>query len=310
MLRAALEPLSWLYAAAGAARIARGKPERCGVPVICIGNLTVGGTGKTPVTRTLRAMLARHGVEAHALSLGYGGALKGPVRVDPTIHTARDVGDEPLLHAVDGPAWIARDRSAGARAAVEAGARLIVMDDGFQNPALAKDLSLLVFDAVAGIGNQSVFPAGPLREPLSLGLKRSDGAILIGDAAVRPQWLDGYDKPVLFAALEPLTPPPPGPLFAFAGIGRPTKFFDTLTRHGAALADGAAFPDHHVYDEADLRRLAQLAEAHDARLITTEKDHVRLPAVWRERVATLPVSARFKDEDEATLKTMLERLAP
>ncbi|KAF0173351.1 MAG: tetraacyldisaccharide 4'-kinase [Hyphomonadaceae bacterium] len=313
LLQALAQPLSWLYAAISAAKIAHATPERVAAPVICVGNLTVGGAGKTPVVRAIRAQLRAMGVEAHTLSRGHGGALKGPVRVNDT-HTAADVGDEPLLHARDGAAWIARDRLAGALAMIAAGAQAIVMDDGFQNPALAKHLSVLVFDAEAGAGNARVVPAGPLREPLKAGLARANAVILIhgsraparsedDDPSRLDRALEGFGKPILHATLEPQGEAPAGPLLAFAGIGRPQKFFDTLKALGGDMVDGASFPDHHAYAEADLKNLAAHASAHGARLITTEKDHVRLPPAWRAQVLTLPVVARFAEPE--TLDALL-----
>ncbi|MBU6372662.1 MAG: tetraacyldisaccharide 4'-kinase [Alphaproteobacteria bacterium] len=305
MLRALLTPVSWLYAGAAALRQATTTPSRVGAPVICIGNVSVGGVGKTPIVRAVRALLAARGVTAHALSRGHGGALKGPVRVDPDLHGAGDVGDEPLLHARDGPAWIARDRLAGARAAAAAGAAAIVMDDGFQNPTLAKDLSFLVVDARDGFGNGAVLPAGPLREPVAAALSRADAVILMGegDAENDPRLAQ---RPVLHAELTPAGPAPDGPLVAFAGIGRPQKFFDTLTALGADLADAVPFADHHPYTAQDLDFLLKLAADRGARLVTTEKDHVRLPAAARSAILTLPVTARFADE--AALAAFLDRL--
>lgn len=305
LLQALAQPLSWIYAAVGAAKIAHASPEQVAAPVICVGNLTVGGAGKTPVVRAIRAHLKSMGVEAQTLSRGHGGALKGPVRVEAS-HTSADVGDEPLLHARDGAAWIARDRVAGAKAMIAAGVQAIVMDDGFQNPALAKDLSVLVFDAESGAGNARVVPAGPLREPLKAGLARADAVILMHGAKAAPREddddpsrldraLEGFDKPIFHATLEPEGAAPEGPLLAFAGIGRPGKFFDTLEAMGARIVDGASFPDHHAYDEADLKNLSAHAGAHGARLITTEKDHVRLPPAWRAQVLVLPVVARFSE---------------
>lgn len=306
MLRALLTPLSWLYAGAGAARLAATTPTRVGPPVICIGNVSVGGVGKTPVVRAVRAALAARGVAAHALSRGHGGRLKGPVLVDPATHTAADVGDEPLLHARDGPAWIARDRVAGAQAAAAAGAQAIVLDDGFQNPTLAKDLAVLVVDAQDGFGNGAVLPAGPLREPVGAALARADAVILMGDGAAAQDPRLGA-RPVLRAAIAPAGPAPAGPLVAFAGIGRPEKFFDTLTALGADLADAVPFGDHHPYSEQDITFLTRLAADRGARLVTTEKDHVRLPAAARSAILTLPVTARFADE--AALAALLDRLS-
>jgi tetraacyldisaccharide 4'-kinase len=296
-IRALLTPVSWAYAAAAAQRIRAITPRHAPVPVICVGNITVGGAGKTPVTRALRAKL---GPGAHTLSRGYGGRVTGPLRVTPDMD-AREVGDEPLLHAGDGAAWISRDRFAGAVAAAQAGAHAIIMDDGFQNPALAKDLSFLVFDPEYGVGNGQVLPAGPLRERLADGLKRADAAILLHNSAdsedpLNLDWLAAFNKPVLHAHLAPASEAPRGKLIAFAGLARPEKFFDTLEATGADLVEAVPFADHHPYSEDDLNLLAQLAEEQDAALITTEKDAARLSPAWRERVAVLPVTARFADE--------------
>lgn len=297
ILRAALAPVAALYGYLGARRIAQGRPTSVGAPVVCVGNLTLGGAGKTPVARTLRAML---GPGAHMLSRGYGGRAPGPLQVTPDADAA-DVGDEPLLHARDGPAWVSRDRVAGAQAAVAAGARVIVMDDGFQNPDLKKDVSILVVDAAAGIGNGKVFPAGPLREPAAAGLARADAVVLLRAAETAPdespQFLENFGGPVLRAWIEPTAPPPPGRLLAFAGIGRPEKFFDTLSAHGGEVVDGASFPDHHRFALSELERLADYAASIEATLVTTEKDAVRLPAAWRERVAVFPIAARFAEPD-------------
>jgi tetraacyldisaccharide 4'-kinase len=227
------------------------------------------------------------------------------LRVTLDMH-ASEVGDEPLLHAADGAAWIARDRVAGALAAAQAGAHAIVMDDGFQNPVLAKDLSLLVVDPAFGVGNGQVFPAGPLRERLGDGLARADAVVLLHNASTTApelDWLEGFAKPILTARLEPAGETPEGSFVAFAGLARPEKFFDTLAALGVALEEAAPYPDHHAYSEEDLAFLAQLAEERGARLITTEKDAARLDPQWRARVAVLPVTARF--QDEAALDALL-----
>ncbi|MEJ0023785.1 MAG: tetraacyldisaccharide 4'-kinase [Alphaproteobacteria bacterium] len=298
LLRTMLLPLGALYASVGAAKLRNARPTRASVPVICVGNLTMGGTGKTPIVRRLRVMLGEMGVNAHTLSRGHGGTERGPLLVDPARHTHADVGDEPLLHALDGPAWIARDRAAGAQAAADAGAQAILLDDGFQNGALAKDLSLLVFDAELGPGNGCVVPAGPLREPLAAGLSRADIVVLMGPADERrPDWLSGFAKPVVHAALQPSAAAPEGLLFGFAGIGRPYKFFDGIKRAGGNLVDGVAFPDHHVFSPDDLVMLERSAVDRRARLVTTEKDFVRLPATFRQHVSSFPVTAAFSEEN-------------
>lgn len=301
-LRALLTPLSWAYAFAAAHRIRTTISRHAPVPVICIGNLTVGGAGKTPIARAIRAKL---GSNAHTLSRGYGGRVEGPLRVTPDM-AASEVGDEPLLHARDGAAWIARDRLAGALAAAQAGAHAIIMDDGFQNPTLAKDLSIVAVDPGYGVGNGQVFPAGPLRERLADGLARADAIVLLhpqGAEQVEQEWLQGFAKPILHARLEPSGIIPDGPLVAFAGLARPEKFFDTLTSMGAKLADAVPFPDHHPFSDDDLKHLEALAKEHGARLITTEKDAARLSPEWRARVAILPVAARFADD--AALENLL-----
>lgn len=301
MLRALLTPLSWIYAEAAAQRQRSKRPRHAPAPVVCVGNFTVGGAGKTPISRAIREML---GPGAHMLSRGYGGRAVGPLRVTPDMD-AREVGDEPLLHAHDGPAWVARDRLAGAMAACAAGAHAIVMDDGFQNPALHKDLNLVVVDPGFGVGNGAVFPAGPLRERLADGLARADAIVFAhawttnpdagGTPAVQ-EWLADFSKPMLHATITPAADLPKGKLVAFAGLARPEKFFDTLEALGAELEEAAPYPDHHPFSEDDLCFLSQLAEERDAQLITTEKDAARLSPAWRARVAVLPVKARFADE--------------
>jgi len=301
VLQLALAPLAWAYGAGAAARRRWTTAKRVAAPVVCVGNLTLGGAGKTPVARAVRARL---GMDAHVLLRGYGGREKGPLRVRPDADFA-DVGDEALLHAGDGPTWIARDRVAGAVAAIGAGARAIVMDDGFQNPNLHQDLALIVIDAQTGIGNRKVFPAGPLRERLKDGLARADAFVVMGDGAA-PDWAGDTGKPVLRAHVVQTAPAPEGPLVAFAGIARPEKFFDSLKASGADVSEAVPYADHHPFSEGDLKWLETLAKERGARLIATEKDHVRLPADWRARVALLPIAARF--EDERALDALLAKV--
>lgn len=310
--RFVLTPLSWIWAAVTARRIAGARPADPGVPVICVGNLTVGGTGKTPIVRELLKRLPG----AHGLSRGYGGRELGPLRVDPARHTAADVGDEPLMLSGEAPFWIARDRPAGAKAAAQAGARVVVMDDGHQNPSLRKALSLVVVDGETRnnewpFGDGAVFPAGPMREPLRVGLARADAVILLLPAdleAPDPDLTALFGgKPVLVARLEPAAPPPAGRQLGFAGVGKPWKVERALKAAGCDLADFVSFPDHGEYDETTLQALAAQAEALEAGLVTTEKDWVRLPPAWRARVAAWPVRARF--EDEAALDEVLSKIA-
>ena len=312
LLRALLMPPSWLYAWATARRMARATPVDPGIPVVCVGNLTMGGAGKTPVAREILSRLTQGGVNAHGLSRGHGGRLKGPVQVDPRVHTAADVGDEPLMLARDFPMWVARDRAAGALAAAAAGAQAVVMDDGHQNPFVRKTLSLVVIDGETRdgewpFGDAGVFPAGPMREPLAAGLARSDAVVILLPAdlpEVDPRLLALFkSNNVLIARLTAATPPPPGPQFGFAGVAKPWKVERALKAAGCDLVDFAPLPDHAPLDEGLLTVLARQAAAHGAGMITTEKDWVRLPPAWRDRVTAWPVRARF--EDEAALDRLL-----
>ncbi|WP_439472239.1 tetraacyldisaccharide 4'-kinase [Brevundimonas sp.] len=305
MTRMLLKPASWIWAGVTANRIARATPVDPGVPVISIGNLTVGGSGKTPIARELLRLLRQSGIDAQALSRGYGGKLEGPVRVDLNAHTAADVGDEPLMLALDSPAWISRDRIAGAKAAAADGAQALVLDDGHQNPALKKTLSLIIVDGETRdnewpFGDGSVFPSGPMREPLKAGLARADAVVILMPSDLAEpdeELLETFgDLPVFIARLEPAGPPPAGPLVGFAGIAKPWKVERSLKAAGAELADFAPFPDHAAFKEEDLRFLADRAELFGARLVTTEKDWPRLPPEWRTRVTSWPVKASFADE--------------
>lgn len=312
MIRMALRPLSWLWAGVTARRIARTAPADPGVPVISVGNLTVGGSGKTPVAREVLRLLRDQGVEAQGLTRGYGGRLTGPVRVDSAVHAAVEVGDEPLLLSTVAPIWVARDRVAGARAASEGGASVLVMDDGHQNPALKKALSLIVVDGETRggewpFGDGAVFPSGPMREPLAKGLARADAVVILlpGDMdRPDPELVALFgDTPVLVARLEPAAAPPKGPQLGFAGIAKPWKVERALRAAGCDLVDFAAFPDHAAFSDRDLKTLVAHASAHGAGLVTTEKDWVRLRPEWRGRITAWPVRARF--EDEAAALTLL-----
>jgi tetraacyldisaccharide 4'-kinase len=310
LTRALLSPLGWIYAGLTARRLRTTQPAPAPVPVICIGNLTVGGVGKTPVALTVLDAAKRLGRMPAALSRGHGGRLRGPLRVEPGVHGARDVGDEPLLLARAAAAYIDADRVGGARLAAADGADLIVMDDGHQNPKLEKTLSVVVVDSVTGWGPGQILPAGPLREPVEAGLSRADAVIVMtpssqDNADYARLGLEDLQIPVLKAWLEPDTAPPSGPLLAFAGIGRPQKFYDALSAHGAELAETASFPDHHVFTRAEIDHLADLAESYGATLVTTEKDWVRLPGDVQGSVASWPVRARFAEP--ARLDALIEQ---
>ncbi len=308
-----LRPLGALYAAGTARRLARGPRARVGVPVICVGNLNAGGTGKTPTAIALAQRLSARGVIAHAVTRGYGGSLEGPVRVEERIHGADQVGDEALLLAAFLPTWVAKDRAAGARTAAAEGAEVLILDDGFQNPGLAYDLSIVVVDAWRGFGNGRVIPAGPLREPVEVGLARADLVLSIGpetaQARFQAAWGNRITRPHVEGALQPL---PTGlpltgmPVLAFAGIGHPEKFFQTLRHMGADVIAAHGLADHQPLSDALMTRLLREAKARGAQVITTEKDAVRLTPEYRAQVMTLPV--RLELEDWSRLDDALDRL--
>ncbi len=289
-----LAPLTLLWRLGGWWRRLGVAPYRAPVPVICVGNLTVGGAGKTPMVAALLSRLLAQGRNPHVVSRGHGGHLAGPHRVDPARDGHRDVGDEALVLAALAPVWVARDRAAGLRAAAGAGAGLIVMDDGFQNPAAAIDAAILMVDAGQGFGNGRLIPAGPLREPVAQGLSRADLVVLVGSPAERAAAAARW--PALAEALPAaLVPRETGlslageTVVAFAGIGRPQKFFATLRTMGADLVAAIPFADHFAYPPAVLRRLRRAAHAAGAMLVTTEKDAARLPADFLREVVVVQV---------------------
>lgn len=308
LTRLALTPLAMAYSWAGKRRLERVTPEDVGIPVICIGNLTLGGAGKTPVTAAVRQRLAARELRVASLSRGYGGSETGPLKVDPAQHTSAQVGDEPMMLAALGESWISKDRVWGAKAMKTDGVQVIVMDDGHQNPTLKKALSIVVIDAAEPFGNGSVFPKGPLREPVARGLARAVGVVLMGDGEI-PAEVRASGKPALRAHLAPLAKLKPGRYVAFAGIGRPQRFFDSLrAMPDIELAEAVPYPDHHVFSPSDLDYLMKLGKELDAKLLTTDKDHVRLSPERRAQVQRASVEAKF--EDEAALLALLDRVQP
>jgi tetraacyldisaccharide 4'-kinase len=316
---ALLAPLAAAYGMVARLRL-EGRGRRGDAPVVCIGNPTIGGAGKTPTALTVARMLAAAGERPAFLSRGYGGRLAGPLQVDPDRHHAGDVGDEPLLLARVAPTILARDRVKGADMAGAAGASVIVMDDGFQNPSLAKDVSLLVVDAGRGIGNGRVIPAGPLRAPLAAQLARAQAVVVVGrsgGAADVVAEAGARNIPVLQAHLQPdagvLAALGRGRVLAFAGIGDPAKFFATLRDGGIAVTATRSFPDHHRYTRAEAEALCDDADRAGLALVTTEKDLVRLAG--DEEVSQLAAYARalpvtlVLDDADALALLLRERLA-
>jgi len=314
---ALLAPVAAIYGAVARWRLGRAG-QRASVPVVCVGNLTVGGAGKTPTALAFARLLAAAGERPVFLTRGYGGTLAGPVLVDPARHRARDVGDEPLLLARTAPTIVARDRLKGA--GIVEDASVIVMDDGFHNPSLVKDFSALVVDARRGIGNGRVIPAGPLRAPVDAQLMRAHALIVVGGlgrAATIAESARGAHIPVLQARLQAdanvIASLRGRRVLAFAGIGDPEKFFVSLDEAGVIIAAARSFPDHHRYTRADALALCDEAQRAELVLTTTEKDLARISGEDQlkelaARTKTLPVTLAFADEEE--LKSLLlERLA-
>jgi tetraacyldisaccharide 4'-kinase len=297
-----LRPLGAVWDTAGRLHRALARPYQPPVPVVCIGNLVVGGAGKTPVALSFGEWLMARGIAVHTVTRGYGGRLVGPCRVDTAHHNACEVGDEALLLAAHMPSWVARDRAAGAAAAVAAGAKAILLDDGFQNPSIGKTLSVVVVDSGYGFGNGRVMPAGPLREDRRRGLARADAAVLFtvaGEQSLISLAELDQNRPIIPAVLLPID----GErfagqrLFAFAGIGRPARFFATIRALGAELVTERAFPDHYAFGEHDMAELCGAARHGQARLVTTAKDFVRLPPAARAEVEVLEVEVRWPDPE-------------
>ena len=298
MMRLLLTPIAWLYGEVTRRKIAAAEPLKVRPKIICIGNLTAGGVGKSPIVAALREHFEdAFDLRVATLSRGYKGKLTGPLRVDVNLHSAQDVGDEPLMLAAAGETWIGADRAATGQMMSNDGVDIVIMDDGHQNPGLFKDFTMIVVDATAGFGNGYVIPKGPLREPVLRGLERSDAVIVMGDGDP-PAILGDVDIPMFRARIVPIDAPASQPYVAFAGIGRPEKFFDTLTEMGVDLRDAVPFPDHHTYTAGDLDYLRRLALDHHAKLITTEKDYVRLSADQRDEIVTLPIRVEFDRKED------------
>ena len=301
-----LKPLAALYGAVAARRLQR-RGLNAGIPVLCVGNYHVGGAGKTPTVLALAKLLRELGELPVVLSRGYGGKLRGPVKVDRERHVADDVGDEPLMMAQSLPVVISRDRAEGVALAKSQGATVIVMDDGFQNPAIVKDASLIVIDSARGLGNGKVFPAGPLRAPLGPQLARTDALIVVGDgtaAGAVAAGIAAQGKPVFHARVRPddgsVNSLHGKRVLAFAGIGDPARFFNTLRASGIEVVRCRAFADHHAFSDREIEDLIAEAGREALTLVTTEKDLARFwtnGAVppWAEAIVPFAVTLAFDD---------------
>ncbi|SCB39612.1 lipid-A-disaccharide kinase [Bradyrhizobium yuanmingense] len=307
----ALWPLGALYGAITARRMLRQGVD-AGIPVICVGNYHVGGAGKTPTVLVLTKLLRELGETPVVLSRGYGGRLKGPVMVDRERHDASDVGDEPMMMARDVPVVVARDRLDGVALAKSQGATVILMDDGFQNPRLFKDASLIVIDGERGLGNGAVFPAGPLRAPLAVQLARTDALVLIGDGNAANDVaaeIAKRNKPELRARLKPdaasLAQLLGKRVFAFAGIGDPERFFRTLRASGIDVVRTRAFADHHMFSDGEIAALAAEAQREQLTLVTTEKDLARLRGRAGVPDGIVPFAVQLEFDDLAKLRQLI-----
>jgi tetraacyldisaccharide 4'-kinase len=306
LLSLLLMPLGALYGAIAGRRLQR-EGFDAGIPVLCVGNYHVGGAGKTPTVLALVKLLRELGETPVVLSRGYGGRLRGPIKVDPARHAAADVGDEPLMLARTVAVVVARDRVGGVALARSQGASVIVMDDGFQNPAIAKDASLIVIDSDRGLGNARVFPAGPLRAPLPPQIERTDALIVVGDgtavAAVAAE-VAARGKPVLSGHLRPddasVAALRGKRVLAFAGIGDPTRFFRTLRASGIEVVRERAFDDHHPFSQGEIEALIAEARRDGLTAVTTEKDLARLRSgeglpLWASDIVPFAVTLEFDD---------------
>lgn len=292
-----LWPFGCLYGLATATRLLLKTPHKVDAKVICVGNLTAGGTGKTPVSISLANILQQNGQNPYFVSRGYGGKLKG-LQVMPDIHNAADVGDEPLLLARQAPVIINPDRYAGALMAEQEGANYIIMDDGFQNPSLYKDISFVVIDGNIGLGNGFCIPAGPLREFKDLGLHRASAIMLIGEDT--HDLAASFGKlPVFKGRIKPVSPSPlTYDIVAFAGIGRPEKFYQSLSGCGFNIVETRDFPDHHFYTEDELNQLIALGKQHKAPVYTTAKDFVKIPPHLQSKFKVLEIAIEWENPSE------------
>ena len=295
-----LYPLGYFYNLLTLLRGKLAKPQSYSCLTICIGNLNVGGTGKTPTTIALAQHFLKKGLQVHVVSRGYKGKFQGTFLVDPQKHKSDEVGDEPLLMSEFTSVWVSNKRKNGIAAAENAGAQIVLLDDGFQDPSFHKDFSLIVVDGEKGFGNKKCMPAGPLRENIVQGFKRADALVIVGQRIYKFDTFPTHLK-IIHSTLKPIETGmnwKEGKYLAFAGIADPSKFFKTLRSLGANLIDCVALSDHQNLDGQVLKRLERKANLAHAQLVTTEKDAVRLSKTFRKKVLSLPVRIEFDDKNE------------
>ncbi len=307
LISTTLLPLGWIYSGLTAARLKFKKSGKVNIPVICLGNITAGGSGKTPTAVTLAKLLQKKGYHPYFVSRGYGGKLSDIILTKDSTYTAAEVGDEPLILSRTAPVSINPDRYQAALKAQEQGADIIIMDDGFQNPSLKKDISILIIDGGFGFGNLRPLPAGPLRENLQSGLKRANAALIIGaDKTNCAQEMKNL--PLFYGKIKEIEPPTkPTNVIAFAGIGRPAKFYQSLENCGINIISRHDFPDHHFYTEKELRSLLNEAQEKKAELYTTAKDIVKIPLPLRPKFKVLEIEIEIEKEQEL-ISFILSRL--
>ena len=314
-------PVSYLYAGLEALNRKLTHAQHPGKPVICVGNLTAGGAGKTPTVQWVTHWLTQENRRPAVLSRGFGGSLKGPLHVDPTQHSAAQVGDEPLMLADTCAVYICADRHQSLRLAAQDGHAVMVKDDGFQNPSMTHHFNLIVIDGATGIGNGRLLPAGPLRQPLSIALKRLDALLVIGAAShssLEPlmKSVEAMGKPIFTGEIKPQSPKPKksgARVHAFCGIAKPEKFIASLRGHGYDVAQISSFGDHHAFTEAEAERLL----ASDLKLITTQKDMARLQGAAKgsalarlaKAASPLPIALHIREADalRKAIDTALEQ---
>jgi tetraacyldisaccharide 4'-kinase len=297
-----LEPVSKIYGAISSARYSSVTPESVAIPTICVGNVVVGGAGKTPVAAAICELLKGELRTPHVISSGYGGYIKNVVRVDRGIHTYLQVGDEALLLSASAPTWIGKNKVHACRAAISAGADVIVMDDGLQNNAVVKDLSILVIDSVQGFGNEKLLPAGPLRETVGSGIRKSDVVLIIGERneAIEDRILSiNKGMKIYHAKTEAadVATEDDAKVIGFCGLGYPSKFRMTLEQAGYNVVDFIAFRDHHAYTITEIQKLITMARRVGARLVTTWKDYVKIPSVFKDDIEAIGVRLKIEENE-------------